>query len=291
MFLDKFGAQFMGDETRVRILFALIIAIFGGIATFLSCIWKSTEEYLKIESVDEGIKKGGQSKETWNIIEENGDGTLLKKGSYYQNYQREKLTEAFIDVQEITMLRWVPKENRDLHVFVDLRYGQLAWQCQRNYKFRHVKTANNPADLAFRGTLSKDVSRLRQFNLGQSASDILDTSSKSIRQNLLRKLCKGCNRWNAITTRPKLCLEFIIFEQHNAKNFVLASKLIQKKGNEEQKPLKWQFIIPGALQQRGVYERMPNSLDEVYSLQWFPVGPWFDCECKNKEGIVIEWEL
>ncbi|MCP9264060.1 hypothetical protein DINM_006866 [Dirofilaria immitis] len=209
MFLDKFGAQFMGDEVcRSRIqadtstdLVRIDHSNFRRNRDFPVLHLEKHRRISKIESVDEGIKKGGQSKETWNIIEENGDGTLLKKGSYYQNYQREKLTEAFIDVQEITMLRWVPKENRDLHVFVDLRYGQLAWQCQRNYKFRHVKTANNPADLAFRGTLSKDVSRLRQFNLGQSASDILDTSSKSIRQNLLRKLCKGCNRWNAITTR------------------------------------------------------------------------------------------
>ncbi|VDP19412.1 unnamed protein product [Onchocerca flexuosa] len=39
-------------------------------------------------------------------------------------YQCEKLTEAFIDAPEITVPQWVPKENRDLHVFVDLRYGQ-----------------------------------------------------------------------------------------------------------------------------------------------------------------------
>uniref|UniRef100_A0A8R1XPA8 Uncharacterized protein n=1 Tax=Onchocerca volvulus TaxID=6282 RepID=A0A8R1XPA8_ONCVO len=34
-------------------------------------------------------------------------------------YQCEKLTEAFMDTPEITIPRWVPKENQDLHVFVD----------------------------------------------------------------------------------------------------------------------------------------------------------------------------
>ncbi|MCP9261254.1 hypothetical protein DINM_004635 [Dirofilaria immitis] len=65
----------------------------------------------------------------------------------------------------------------------------------------------------------------------------------------------------------------------------ITSKLIQENGNHERRLLKWQFIIPGAPY------KQPNCLDEVYSLQRFSVGPWFGCECKNKEGIVIEREL
>ncbi|VDN05919.1 unnamed protein product, partial [Onchocerca ochengi] len=34
-------------------------------------------------------------------------------------YQCEKLTEAFKDVPETSVLRWVTEENRDPHVFVD----------------------------------------------------------------------------------------------------------------------------------------------------------------------------
>uniref|UniRef100_A0A8R1TN25 Integrase catalytic domain-containing protein n=1 Tax=Onchocerca volvulus TaxID=6282 RepID=A0A8R1TN25_ONCVO len=33
---------------------------------------------------------------------------------------------------------------------------------------------------------------------------------------------------------------------NNAKNFVLASKLIKENSNQNEKPLKWQFITPGA---------------------------------------------
>ncbi|VDM97559.1 unnamed protein product [Onchocerca ochengi] len=37
----------------------------------------------------------------------------------------------------------------------------------------------------------------------------------------------------------------------NAKNFVLASKLIQENSNQDERPLKWQFITPGAPWQGG----------------------------------------
>ncbi|VDN02085.1 unnamed protein product, partial [Onchocerca ochengi] len=43
----------------------------------------------------------------------------IDKLEIQDRYRCEKLTEAFIDAPEISVPRWIPKENRDLHVFVD----------------------------------------------------------------------------------------------------------------------------------------------------------------------------
>ncbi|VDK66454.1 unnamed protein product, partial [Onchocerca ochengi] len=61
--------------------------------------------------------------------------------------------------------------------------------------------------------------------------------------------------WVALFNRRKRP-DFVLSD--NAKNFVLASKLIQEDSNQDQRPLKW-HITPGAPWQADVYERMITS--------------------------------